>query len=122
MADLSCDHMEIGVDCIEIKRFVQFENNELVLAKIFTDNEVEYCKKKKRTSQHLAVRFAGKEAVIKAISQYGIQLSLKQIEILNDASGIPRVILPEEYHNTYKVKISLSHSDELAIAFVIIDR
>jgi len=121
MADLFCDPMEIGVDCVEIKRFLQFENDMPFLSKIFTDNEIGYCQKKKNISQHLAVRFAGKEAVIKAISHYGIQLSPKQIEIINDTSGIPLVNLPAEHNNTYKVKISLSHSDELALAFVIID-
>jgi holo-[acyl-carrier protein] synthase len=114
--------MEIGVDCIEIKRFFQFEKDDHFLSKIFTEKEIDYCQGNKNACQHFAVRFAGKESVIKAISHYGIQLSPKQIEILTDATGIPYVNITAEHCSQYTVKISLSHSEEIALAFVIIDK
>jgi holo-[acyl-carrier protein] synthase len=113
--------MEVGVDCIEIKRFLQFEKDDHFLSKIFTKKEIDYCQGNKKSCQHYAARFAGKEAVIKAISHYGIQLLPNQIEILNDATGIPFVTINAEHCNQYKLKISLSHSDEIALAFVIIE-
>jgi holo-[acyl-carrier protein] synthase len=114
--------MEIGVDCIEIKRFLQFEKDDHFLSKIFTEKEIDYCRGKKNSCQHYAAHFAGKEAIIKAISHFGIQLSPNQIEILNDATGIPYVNITAEHCGQYMVKISLSHSDEIALAFVIIDK
>lgn len=114
--------MEIGVDCIEIKRFLKFENDDQFLSEIFTDKEIDYCREKRNSCQHYAVRFAGKESVIKAMSHYGIRLAPNQIEILNDITGIPYVILHSEHCDQYSVKISLSHSDEMALAFVIVEK
>jgi len=112
--------MEIGVDCTEIKRFLQFEKDDPFLSRIFTDREMDYCRGRKNSSQHYAARFAGKESVIKAVSHYGIQLSPRQIEILNDASGIPSVTIHGEHSGRFQVKISLTHSDEIAIGFAIV--
>lgn len=60
----------IGTDIIEIKRIKDAVEKwgERFLNKIFTKNEIAYCCKKKDPFPHLAVRFAAKEAVIKAIS------------------------------------------------------
>jgi holo-[acyl-carrier protein] synthase len=113
--------MEIGVDCIEIRRFIPFEKDNHFLSKIFTKKEIEYCQSNKNSCQHYAARFAGKESVIKALSHYGIQLSPNQIEILNDKRGIPFVTLKVDHCNQYKVKISLSHSDEIALAFAVVE-
>lgn len=113
--------MEIGVDCIEIKRFFQFEKDNPFLSKVFTKKEIEYCQSNKNSPQHYAARFAGKESVIKALSHYGIQLLPNQIEILNGPTGIPYVTITAEHCSQYKVKISLSHSDEIALAFAIVE-
>jgi len=113
--------MEIGVDCIEIKRFLQFEKDDRFLSRIFTDNEIDYCRGKQNSSQHYAARFAGKESVMKAISPYGVQLSPKQIEILNDSRGIPSARITGEHSGRFQVKISLSHSDEIALAFAMVE-
>ena len=114
--------MEIGVDCIEIQRFQELENDLKVLSNIFTRDEIEYCKNKKNVCQHYASRFAGKEAVIKAMSPYGVRLVPKQVEITNNLLGIPCVNLPDEYKERFNVKISFSHSETLALAFVIAEK
>jgi holo-[acyl-carrier protein] synthase len=113
--------MEIGVDCIEIKRFLQFEKDEHFLARIFTPKEIEYCKASENSCQRYAARFAGKESVIKAMSRYGIQLLPDQIEILKDDRGMPYARIHDERSDRYMVKISLAHSDDLAIAFAIVE-
>lgn len=113
--------MEIGVDCIEIKRFFKYKNDFYFLSKIFTEKEINYCKDRNNSCQHYAARYAGKEAVMKAISHFGIQLSPVQIEILNDTKGIPYVTINAEHCGKYKIRISLSHSDEIAIAFVVME-
>ncbi|UCE38199.1 MAG: holo-ACP synthase [Thermoplasmata archaeon] len=113
--------MEIGVDCVNIDRFEK-ENlsSEALLKKIFTEKEILYCEKKTKSSQHYAVRFAGKEAVMKALNQYNIKIPTNKIEILNNEKGIPYVRILDNNLNDLDVKISLSHSKDIAIAMAII--
>lgn len=113
--------MEIGIDCIEISRIDrEVLSNTAFLERIFTPDEIRYCSSKAKPSQHFAVRFAGKEALIKALSHYNIRVPLNQIEILNDTKGIPFARILDKNCTDFEIKISLSHSGEMAIAFVII--
>lgn len=107
----------IGVDIESIARFkgLQREKSKRFLEKIFTKDEVDYCFSKKAPWPHLAARFAAKEAVLKAVSPLSKNVpALNEIEILNNAKGIPAVAL-----KGYEIKISLSHCDTLALAFVV---
>lgn len=112
----------IGTDIIEIKRFenldFSFENKFLV--KIFTKNELKDCFSRSKPARHLAVRFAGKEAIIKAISESKIKLNLTEIEILNEYDGRPIVDLKSKEFENFEIKISLSHSNDNAIAFATV--
>jgi holo-[acyl-carrier protein] synthase len=112
--------MEIGVDCVEISRFSDILSDYAFQKKVFTREEIEYCSSKKNSAQHFAVRFAGKEAIIKALSNYNIKVQLNQIEILNDSKGQPYVNLLNSEIPRKCIKISLSHSNNLAIGLVII--
>ena len=60
----------IGIDIIEIERIKnsieRFGNS--FLNKIYTQNELDYCLAKNNKYQHLAARFAAKEAIYKALS------------------------------------------------------
>ena len=113
----------IGVDIIEIARIEQATTHwgEGFLHRIYTDSELKLCHKKPSS---LAARFAGKEAVIKALGTQTKGISWKEIEILSDPSGKPLVRLygrAQEQANRLglgKLAISLSHSREQAIAFV----
>ena len=115
--------MEIGIDCVNISRFdAEISSNHKFLEKIFTQNEIVYCKKKAKSSQHFAVRFAGKEAVIKALSHYDVNVPFNQIEISNDERGIPSVRLLNDDLNHFDIKISLSHSIETAMAVALVSK
>ena len=110
----------IGVDIEEINRFENMENINKFLNKIFTANEIKYCYSKKNPYPSLTARFCGKEAVVKALSQYNIKIPLNQIEILKSPNGSPFVRILNGNSNEFNIKISLSHSKEIAIAFAII--
>ena len=93
----------VGVDIESILRFKDLDRNrsERFLSKIFTKKEIVYCFSKRYPAQHLAARFAGKEAVIKAIKSTKIKipnLHLNNIEITNSKSGSPLVSI-----NNYKL-------------------
>ncbi len=115
----------IGVDIEDIGRFRIFKNNKShsFLNKIFTNLELKYCFLKEASAPHLAARFAGKEAVIKAFyNMGGSNLNYKQIEILNDDKGVPLVRLKKDIHYNSIVKLSLSHCVDKVIAFAIVKR
>jgi len=113
--------MEIGIDCVALSRFQKdVVSKRTILQKIFTEREIAYCKKKVHSYQHYAVRFAGKEAVVKAFSCYGIKLSLKQIEIANKKNGIPFVTIVDADVDDFDVKLSLSHSEDAAVAIALV--
>lgn len=111
----------IGVDIIEIDRVEKIisEFGEKFLKKVFSDEEIHYCLSKAKPSQHFAARFAGKEAVSKALGTgFGKNLMLKDIEIRNDLNGKPKVFFKGE--STDKILISISHSEHYVVAFAIL--
>lgn len=120
MQDLSIKNISIGVDIEEISRFRNktLEKDKNFLEFVYTNNELNYCFSKKNFAQHLAVRYCAKEAVIKSLSDSNnMKLQYRDIEILNNIDGSPYVSI-----NKYKdliFKISLSHTSEYAVAFVI---
>ncbi len=117
----------IGIDIIEIERIKKsYENyGEAFLDKIFTQNEKEYCLSKKNLYQHLAARFAAKEAISKALSTGWSQgFRWKDIEIYNEPSGLPRAMLHGKLASFLaqgkELKITMSHSDHYVTCFAII--
>jgi holo-[acyl-carrier protein] synthase len=60
----------LGVDIVEIARVQRLiaEHGERALQRLFTPNEVAYCRGKSRPAQHFAARLAAKEAAFKALS------------------------------------------------------
>jgi len=114
----------IGVDIIEIARIEKAiaRWGEGFLHRVYTDPELKLCYKHPAS---LAARFAGKEAVVKALgtaSDRGFRW--KDIEILSEPSGRPVVHLYGKAQNQANslglsnFAISLSHSKEYAIALV----
>jgi len=107
-------NFSIGIDCVEIERFQKVLDNQNLLNRIFTKKEIEYCLGKADPKKHLAARFAGKEALIKAFSDQDIQISMKDIEIINNQRGVPQANV--EGIKGFEIKISLSHCKNIAVA------
>ena len=82
----------IGVDIVEIARIERAVSywGERFLHRVYTDAELELYG---NSSSSLAARFAGKEAVIKALGGLSKGFSWKEIEILSDPRGKPLVFL-----------------------------
>jgi holo-[acyl-carrier protein] synthase len=109
----------IGTDIESISRFIDLDKS--FLKKIFTKHEIEYCFSKQNIAPCLAARYAGKEAVVKALSSIGISnMNYKQIEILKNAKGIPTVRINNIDFNNLVIYISLSHCNNKAISFAIV--
>jgi len=116
----------IGTDILEIERFrhVLKKHGDNFLTKIFTSNEIAYCKKKRDPTPSFAARFSAKEAIAKAFGT-GIckDLSFKDIEITNDKFGKPSPSFSEKVNkkfNNPKVLLSISHCDKFTVAFAVL--
>ena len=117
----------IGIDIIEIDRIKKSVDRfgDHFLNKIYTEKELEYCLSKHNKYQHLAARFAAKEAIYKAVAcGWENGATWKNMEITNEKNGIPKVELlgklKDFIKNDKEIKISLSHSDNYVTAVAIV--
>ncbi len=109
----------IGIDIIEITRIKRAIDHwgDSFLGRVYTPLELELYRHRPPS---LAARFAGKEAVIKALRAKGI--GLKEIEILADTDGRPLVHLHGRAKSQAQelgldsLAVSLSHCRDYAIA------
>ena len=84
--------LRTGIDLIEVERF-RFQKpviRERFIARVYTEAERAYCGD---NFQHLAGRFAAKEAVSKALGCGIGEIGMQEIEILNDEAGMPVLYL-----------------------------
>ena len=115
----------IGIDIVEIRRLSRVSKKwgEGFLKKVYTDRELTYARSKRFPYQHLAARFAAKEAIFKALGEVEKDfVGWRNVEILNDAYGKPVVHWhggAEEVRKKRKLKnvvVSLSHTENYAVA------
>jgi len=117
----------IGIDIIEIARIRQSieRMGDLFTQKIYTAQELAYCFAKHNKFQHLAARFAAKEAVGKALSTgWTGEFRWKDVEVMNDPSGQPRITLSGKLRDmlsSSQIYLSISHSDSHVVAMVVIE-
>jgi holo-[acyl-carrier protein] synthase len=109
-----------GVDITEVRRLKQAVEKwgEGFLNHIFTKEELENAKTRGSLYQHLAGRFAAKEAVFKALGDEG--LVWKDVEILNNKEGKPYCAVLTTRGKKIDVHISISHVKNYAVASAII--
>lgn len=115
----------IGIDIVEIRRLARVSKKwgEDFLNKVYTERELAYARSKRYPYQHLAARFAAKEALFKALGEVETNfVGWKNIEILNDAYGKPVVHWHGAAEKTRKKRgikgavVSLSHTANYAVA------
>ncbi|GAE93551.1 holo-[acyl-carrier protein] synthase [Gracilibacillus boraciitolerans JCM 21714] len=113
----------IGIDIVELNRIrMILERHPKFIDRILTKTEKSTYFKlatKKRKIEYLAGRFAAKEAFSKAWGTGIGKLRFADIEITNNQTGAP--ILKTNVLNNEKCFISISHSEQYAIAQVIIE-
>lgn len=112
----------IGTDIVHIPRFKKALDRwgDSLVERIFTPQEVAYSSKKRSPEQHLAVRFAAKEAFFKAI---GRRIGFREVEVVNDTDGRPYFSLqPQAFSLNLRTHLSLAHHGEYCIAQVILER
>jgi holo-[acyl-carrier protein] synthase len=116
-----------GIDIVEIERIAQSiaRFGDRFLEKIFTAEEIAFCRRKKNFAESFAARFAAKEAGAKALGT-GIQhgVTWKELEVRRQPGHRPTLHLTGralEIANRLGVEhvsLSLTHTATLAMASV----
>ncbi len=119
----------IGMDVVETKRIAESLERfgDRFLHRVFLDGEVAYSQSMKFPHLHLAARFAAKEAISKAFGTgIGKEIGWRDMEIVRDPGGRPRVVLHGRAHEFAKsrgvveIHVSLSHTAEYGAASAVI--
>ena len=113
-----------GVDIIEIWRIkgVLERWGQRFLNRIYTEEEIAYCRGR---AQNLAARFAAKEAAMKSLGTGVRGVGWRDIEVVRGPGGAPsiklhgRAFLRAQKLGVKELSLSLSHSREYAVAFVV---
>ncbi len=114
----------VGVDIIEIERIERAATTlrDSFLKRVYTAAELELSDNE---APSLAVRFAAKEAVMKALGTGARGIGWREIEILANTEGAPFVQLYGKARDKAKdiglsyFSVSLSHSKQYAVAMVV---
>lgn len=111
-----------GCDIVCTGRFTSHLDDKRFLDRCFTEAEQAYCFEKVHPEKHFAARFAGKEAVLKALSGLGIRYPIGSVEILNEPSGRPivRISEKEAVQDGLCIDVSLTHDGEYAAASAVV--
>lgn len=119
--------IHVGLDIVGVERMARLAaEHSARLDGVFTPGELAYCRGKRRSDEHLAARFAAKEAVLKAIGT-GLRrrMSWTDVEVVRGTHGRPGVRLHGEVaveahrKGIAAIDLSISHSAGLAVAGAI---
>ncbi len=119
----------VGIDIVKTERMRAAVERwgDRFLERVFTEDEIAYCYRKKEPYLSLSVRFAAKEAFVKAIGS-GAPVSLREIEVTNLSGGRPQFVLKGRLSAFFEEKeircahLSLSHEKEFGVACVVIEK
>ena len=119
-----------GVDIVEIARFrsVIERLKDRFILRVFTPAEQRFCNGHRDPAPHYAARFAAKEALFKALGTgWAKGVTWLDVEVLRERQDAPIMTLHGEAERlstllgARKVHLSLSHSEQYAIALVILE-
>ena len=115
----------IGIDLVQIPRMRRVVERwqDRFLERVFTEEELAYCRSRKDPIPHLAARFAAKEAGLKALGT-GLRLGVRwrELEVRRERGEAPVLILSGrsraigEARGGRRMLLALTHEGEYACA------
>ena len=122
--------LSVGVDLVSIARVEKMlaDKGGRVLERLLTEGERSYCQSQPSPGRHVAARLAAKEAAYKAFQAAAgaRNVGWRETEVLRDADGRPelrfhgRAIEAAARLGVKKAFVSISHTDENAVAMVVL--
>lgn len=116
----------IGVDVVEIERFRRsLERTPSMRERLFTDVELAYVAPQADPVPSLAVRFAAREAVMKALGLGLGAFGFHEVWVERAPSGAPSLAVTgraaelADAAGVSRWHVSLTHSDLVAVAYVL---
>lgn len=121
----------VGIDNVQSKRMKEMllKWADRVENRVFDEGELEYSKSRGETHLHLAARFAAKEALFKAMGK-GLSEGMTWTDVMvrNEETGKPYIELRRKAKDianqmgVASIHVSLTHTDECAMAVVILEK
>lgn len=116
--------IRLGVDIVNVDRIKRvMDELPRFVNRVFTKGELDYCLSKPRPHEHLAARFAAKEAAFKALGSGWPHLSWHDIEVTRQNDEPPVLEIRGralELAGACSPKVSLAHDGGMAIAEVLL--
>jgi len=116
----------VGIDVVDVPRFrTVLERTPGLAMKVFTPGERDYAEARHDPAPSLAVRFAAKEATMKALGVGIGAFGFHDVEVTRDGSGAPRLVVSgaaaalATERGVTGWKVSLSHTCAVATAIVV---
>ncbi len=112
-----------GIDLVEISRFQKLVNQETFQKNCFCEEELKYLQKIENNLRTMAGMYAAKEAFLKAIHKGIGDYSMREIMILHEESGAPKIALEGQIKKDIVYQdcsLSISHEKDFAVASVIL--
>lgn len=123
------DSVGLGIDIVEIERMKAIlERQPHFAERVFSEDERIYCDKMASPATHYALRFAAKEAVVKALGTgFADGIGVRDIEVERAANGKPSVkltgralqIADEQGIRNLSLSMSYTHTDAVACAMAV---
>ena len=121
----------LGVDIVEIERMERIlERRPAFAEQVFSPEEREYCNGKANPATHYALRFAAKEAVVKALGTgFAEGIWVHDIEVERNKKGRPSVklsgraleVAEEQGVRELSLSLSFTRTDAVACAMAVTD-
>jgi len=116
----------LGVDIVEIGRMATaLKRHPAMRERLFSAEERAYCDKRNKPEIHYALRFAAKEAVLKALGTGFAGMKFTDVEVIRDAGGRPTPRLSgrakevAEQLGVVELHLSLSYTHTTAVASAV---
>jgi len=118
----------VGIDLVEVQRIEKLLSAQPgIKQNIFCEEEIRYSQRQFSPCQHLASRFAAKEALFKALGT-GLSgdMSWQDVEVQREPSGKPTLRLSGKtaefarQMGAVRCEVSMSHVKEYAVALVVL--